>query len=69
MMITNIWYIIKKSIIYYLKKKNSKYQIGSSRGVVANMRDGNIVVSEFELQSRSYIHFRTNTLYPSPAMG
>ena len=29
---------------------------------VAKMLDCYIVVSEFELQSRSYVHFRTNTL-------
>ena len=30
-------------------------------GVEAKVRDWNIVVSEFELQSRFYIHFRINT--------
>ena len=34
----------------------------SFRGVVANMLDCDIVVSEFELQSRYYVHLRTNTL-------
>ena len=34
----------------------------SPRGVVANVLDGNFVVSEFELQSHYYIHFRTNSL-------
>ena len=33
---------------------------GSSYGVVAYMLDGKIVVSEFELQSRYYVYFRTN---------
>ena len=33
---------------------------GSLRGTVANVLD--IMVSEFELQSRHYIHFRRNTL-------
>ena len=32
------------------------------RGVLANMLDYDIVVSEFELQSHCYIHFQTNTL-------
>ena len=32
------------------------------RGVVANEHNSNIVVSEFELQSRYYVLFRTNTL-------
>ena len=34
---------------------------GSPRDVVANVLDSDIVVSEFELQSRHYIHFRTYT--------
>ena len=33
-----------------------------SRGEVANVLGCNIVVSEFELQLRYYIHFQTNTL-------
>ena len=36
--------------------------VGNPRGVVVNMLDCDIVVSEFELQSHSYVHFRTNTL-------
>ena len=31
-------------------------------GVVTYVLDYNIVVSEFELQSGFYVHFRTNTL-------
>ena len=34
----------------------------SRRDVVANLQDCDIVVNEFELQSRYYVHFRTNTL-------
>ena len=34
----------------------------SSRSAVANGLDCDIVGSEFELQSRYYVHFRTNTL-------
>ena len=34
----------------------------SPRGVVANVQDYDITVSKFELQSRYYVHFRTNTL-------
>ena len=29
---------------------------------MANVQDYDIVVNEFELQSRYYVHFRTNTL-------
>ena len=32
----------------------------SSRGVVANLLNFAIVVSEFELQLRNYVHFQTN---------
>ena len=35
---------------------------GSSRCTVANVQSCSIVVSEFELQSRYYVHFRINTL-------
>ena len=31
---------------------------GYPHGVVVNVQDSNIVVNEFELQSRYYIHFR-----------
>ena len=31
------------------------------RDVVANMLDSDIVVNEFKLHSRYYIHFKTNT--------
>ena len=32
------------------------------RGFVTTMMDYDIIVSEFELQSHYYVHFRTNTL-------
>ena len=35
---------------------------GDQLGVVAKVLDCDIVRSEFELQSRYYVHFRTNTL-------
>ena len=35
---------------------------GQSCCVVANVLDCSMVVSEFELQSCYYVHFRTNTL-------
>ena len=39
------------------------YQVrGFLHGVMVNTRDCVTVVSEFELQSRYYIRFRTNTL-------
>ena len=48
---------------------------GCPRGVMVKVMDCGIVVSEFELQSRYYVHFRANTLGKSmnplilPAMG
>ena len=49
--------------------------VGGPRGVMVKATDCGIVVSEFELQSRSYVHFRTNTFGKGmnplilPAMG
>ena len=37
-------------------------QMASARGVEANVFDCNIVVSEFELQSRLYVRFQTKVL-------
>ena len=34
---------------------------GYPRGVIVKAMDCGIVVSEFELQSRYYVHFRANT--------
>ena len=48
---------------------------GCPRGVMVKAIDCEIVVSEFELQSRYYVHFRANTLgkgmnpHIPPAMG
>ena len=39
-----------------------EYKWGSPSGVVANVLECDIVVSEFELRSRYYVHFRTFTL-------
>ena len=36
--------------------------IGNSSGLVANVLDYDIVVSEFEFQLRYYVYFRTNIL-------
>ena len=51
------------------------YYRGCPRGVMVKAMDCGIVVSEFVLQSRYYIHFRANTLGKGmnplilPAMG
>ena len=43
---------------------------GSPRDIVANVRNCDIVMSEFERRSCNYVHFRTNTLLcPTPDMG
>ena len=42
--------------------KNKCPEVGCPSGVVAYMLDYDIVVSEFELQSRYYVLFRTNIL-------
>ena len=38
------------------------FSLENPHGVVANVLDCDIAVSEFELQPRYYIHFRTYTL-------
>ena len=45
---------------YSIKRKN-----GCPRGVVANVLEGDIVESQFKLQSHHYVHFRTNTFRES----
>ena len=47
---------------YYDEKKFKNQSWGCPRGVMVKAIDCKIVLSEFELQSRCYVHFRTNTL-------
>ena len=42
--------------------KHSRSLKGGLYGVVVNLLKCNVLVSEFELQSRNYVHFRTNIL-------
>ena len=52
-----------KLIEPFVKKKSLEISGGGSpRGVMVKAIDCGIVVSGFELQSRYYVHFRTNTL-------
>ncbi len=44
------------------KQSTEKKERGCPRGVMVNVMDCGIVVSEFVLQSCYYVHFRTNTL-------
>ena len=45
-----------------INTQDDKVRGGCPRGVMVKALDCGIVVSEFELQSRYYVHFRTNTL-------
>ena len=47
--------------LYYLIK-HANMKKGCPRGVMVKAMDCGIVVREFVLQSRYYIHFRANTL-------
>ena len=38
------------------------FKVGSPHGVVANVPDCNIVLSEFELNLGDYIHFQTDAI-------
>ena len=44
------------------EKLKLKYLWGCPRGVMVKAMDCGIVVREFVLQSRYYVHFRANTL-------
>ena len=45
-----------------MRKKSFIHLRGCPRGVIVKAMDFGIVVSEFVLQSRYYVHFRANTL-------
>ena len=59
----------------YLSTHENRFVRGCPRGVMVKAMDYGIVVSEFVLQSRYYVHFRANTLGKGmnplilPAMG
>ena len=48
---------------FSLFSDDHNYFRGNTHDVVANVLHSDIVVSEFELQSRYYIHFGTNNLW------
>ena len=55
--------MIQRHIYIYIYIYTYTYIYGLNHGSeVANMLDSDIVVSEFKLQSRSYVHFRTTIL-------
>ena len=58
---------LKKCAVYVNNKSDHPLTITKHihlclRGVMAKALESGIVVREFELQSRYYVHFRTNTL-------
>ena len=53
-----IWTWVTDSISY----SDNSYAKVSPHGVVANTLDWDIIVSEFEPQSRYYVQFQINTL-------
>ena len=56
---------IDKNPLEFYDKNGSPYlgpRGGCPRGVMVKAMDCRIVVSEFVLQSRYYVHFRANTL-------
>ncbi len=46
---------------FFYKNIYLSLYLGCPRGVMVKAMDCGIVVSEFELQSRYYVHFRANT--------
>ena len=74
------WLLLYINHFFKFKAKSSldvytKYLWGCPRDVMVKAMDCGIVVREFELQSRNYVHFRANTLGKGmnplilPAMG
>ena len=63
---------VPKSVFHEISSTQTR---GCPRGVMVKAMDCGIVVSEFELQLRYYVHFRANTLGKGmnplilPAMG
>ena len=55
---TVIWYQLFLKVLDYL----FKLSFGCPRGVMVKAMNCGIVVREFVLQSRYYVHFRANTL-------
>ena len=59
-------YLCMSSYVFYMyvnmdTHRHRQTERGCSRGVMCKAIDCGIVISEFELQSRYYVHFRTNT--------
>ena len=54
--------ITKNCIFSTLDLRSAYHQLGCPRGVMVKAMNCGIVVREFVLQSRYYVHFRANTL-------
>ena len=76
--LTFIWFVMLVligSLLFVFLYMNSIIPRGCPRGVMVRAMDCGIVVSEFVLQSRYYVHFWANTLGKGmnpvilPAMG
>ena len=56
----------KINVSFIVRSSHDKWSFsldrGCPRGVMVKTMDCEIVVCEFELQSRYYVHFRANTL-------
>ena len=69
------FYFLSLGIAYIVRLFSHFYTAGCPRGVMVKAMDCGIVVREFVLQSRYYVHFRANTLGKGmnplilPAMG
>ena len=57
-----LWNIHDKIWCYEITKTNNQDKKGCPRGVMVKAMNCGIVVREFVLQSRYYVHFRANTL-------
>ena len=45
------------------RKRRHRTSRGSPKSVVVNVRNCDVVVNEYEIQSLYYVHFRTNTIW------
>ena len=64
---TNIVIPNSQHVLAPFSDQETQRKFGVSRGVMVKAQDSEIVVSEFELQSRYYVPFQTNRLI-LPAM-
>ena len=51
-----------QALVHAQIRTYTRYMKGCPRDLLVKTLDHGIIVSEFELQTRYYVHFRTNTL-------